>query len=144
MAAECGCGAGALCPCGELGGGAVYEWAKQNLGRYYLPIITGIVALLLVVAIGYGLGLRNVHDNGAGTQPIGQQLEQAGTNISNATAGIEQAENHAGNIEAGIGNAQESTEYLQGTVSTSAELIGQSKSIIEGIRRRGAQDASTH
>ena len=105
-----------------------------------------VVFILLVVAgsVGYMLGLRHVSDHGSGTEPVGQQLNEAGTNISNATAGIEQAENHAGNVEAGIGNAQESTEYLQGTVSTSTELIGQCKSIIETIRRRGKTDKVTN
>ena len=109
------------------------------------------IAILIVFAFlvgaffcGYMLGVRNVHDNGSGTQPIGQQLNEAGTNISNATSGIGQAENHAGNVEAGIGNAQESADYLQGTVSTSTELIGQCKSIIENIRRRGKENTSTH
>ena len=105
-----------------------------------------IIVVCMVVAgtIGYCIGIRNVSDNGAGTESVGQQLNEAGTNISNATSGIVQAENHAGNVEAGIGNAQESADYLQGTVSTSAELIGQCKSIIENIRRRGKENTSTH
>ena len=41
----------------------------------------------------------------------------------------------------GIGNAQESADYLQGTVNTSTELIGQCKSIIERIRSRGETEA---
>ena len=111
-----------------------------------VAILILVVFVLMVVggSIGYMLGVRNVHDNGSGTQPIGQQLNEAGTNISNATAGIGQAENHAGNIEAGIGNAQESADYLQGTVSTSTELIGQCKSIISEIRRRGKTDKVTN
>lgn len=103
-------------------------------------VLVVFVFMVVVFSAGYCAGRWNVHDNGAGTQPIGQQLNEAGTNISNATAGIGQAENHAGNIEAGIGNAQESADYLQGTVSTSAELIGQSKSIIEAVRRRGKKE----
>ena len=107
-------------------------------------VLVVFVFMVVVFSAGYCAGRWNVHDNGAGTQPIGQQLEQAGTNISNATSGIGQAENHAGNIEAGIGNAQESADYLQGTVGTSAELIANSKSIIEAIRRRGKADQVTH
>ena len=107
-------------------------------------VLVVFVFMVVVFSAGYMLGIRNVHDNGSGTQPIGQQLNEAGTNISNATAGIGQAENHAGNVEAGIGNAQESADYLQGTVSTSTELIGQCKSIIENIRRRGKADKVTN
>ena len=64
-------------------------------------VLVVFVFMVVVFSAGYCAGRWNVHDNGAGTQPIGQQLEQAGTNISNATSGIGQAENHAGNI--GIG-----------------------------------------
>ena len=105
-----------------------------------------IVFVLLVGAgcIGYCIGLRNVHDNGSGVESVGQQLDQAGTNISNANQGISNAENHAGNIEAGIGNAQESADYLQGTVSTSAELINQCQQIIARIRQRGETHPSAN
>ena len=117
----------------------------EPTGKEVAVLILAVFILMVVGgSIGYMLGIRQVHDNGSGTQPIGQQLEQAGTNISNATSGIGQAENHAGNVEAGIGNAQESADYLQGTVSTSTELIGQSKSIIENIRRRGKADKVTN
>ena len=102
------------------------------------------IALLVIVVLmvaffcaGYLFGIRNVHDNGNGVEPISNELGQVGADIGNATAGIGQAENHAGNIEAGIGNAQESAEYLQGTVSTSAELINQCQQIIARIRQRG-------
>lgn len=102
-------------------------------------ILILIVFVLMVVGgtIGYCIGVRQVHDNGAGTQPIGQQLEQTQSNISNATSGIGQAENHAGNVQAGIDNAQESTEYLHGTATTSAGIIGECQQIIGRVRNRG-------
>ena len=93
-------------------------------------LLVSVVCLVGAFSIGYMLGLRNVSDHGGGADAVGQQLNEVGTNISNATAGI--------------GNAQESADYLQGTVSTSAELIGQSKSIIEAIRRRGKTDQAAH
>ncbi len=98
-----------------------------------------VVFILLVVAgsVGYMLGLRHVSDHGSGTEPVGQQLNEAGTNISNATAGIEQAENH-------IATGTESVEYLQGTVSTSADIIANCKRILEAVRARGKTNASTH
>ena len=124
----------------------MYDFSELEITRKEMAVLVLVVFVFMVVifTIGYMFGIRNVHDNGNGTQPIGQQLNEAGTNISNATSGIGQAENHAGNIEAGIGNAQESADYLQGTVSTSTELIGQCKSIIENIRRRGKENTSTH
>jgi len=110
--------------------------------------ILGVLVLMVAIfCAGYCVGwerTEELYNNGAGVADVGNQLEQAGTNISNAEAGIGQAENHAGNIEAGIGNAQESADYLQGTVSTSADIIKQSKSIIEAIRRRGTKDKVTH
>ena len=102
-----------------------------------IAILGVFIFLVAIFSAGYMLGIRNVHDNGSGTQPIGQQLNEAGTNISNATSGIGQAENN-------IATGTESVEYLQGTVSTSTELIGQCKSIIEAIRRRGKADKVTH
>ena len=105
-----------------------------------VSVLIAVVFLVVAFGLGYLLGVERTEDvycNGTGTEHVSNELEQAGTNISNAEAGIGQAENHAGNVEAGIGNAQESADYLQGTVNTSTELIGQCKSIIERIRSRG-------
>ena len=114
-------------------------------------ILVTVAVVLVLFGIcfyaGYCIGWERAEDvycNGTGTEPIGQQLGEAGTNIGNATAGIGQAENHAGNIEAGIGNAQESADYLQGTVSTSAELINQCQQIIARIRQRGETHPSAN
>ena len=110
--------------------------------------ILAVFVLLLVAGFaGYLLGWERAEDvycNGSGIGTVSNELGQAGTNISNAEAGISNAEEHAGNIEAGIGNAQESVEYLQGTVSTSTELIAESKRIIEAIRKRREADKTTH
>jgi hypothetical protein len=122
-----------------LGCGIIFEYVlKIPMGFYNIPIV--VVFLVAVFCAGYCIGFERAEDvycNGTGTESVSNELEQAGTNISNAEAGIGQAENHAGNVEAGIGNAQESADYLQGTVSTSTELIGQCQSIIERIRSRG-------
>ena len=127
----------------------MYDISELDVtGKEVATLVLIVFALLLGAGFaGYCIGWERAEDvycNGSGTESVGQQLNEAGTNISNATAGIGQAENHAGNIEAGIGNAQESTEYLQGTVSTSTELIGQSKSIINTIRQRGKTDKVTN
>lgn len=109
-----------------------------------VSVLICVVILVVCFFAGYCIGWERAEDvycNGTGTEPVSNELEQAGTNISNAEAGIGQAENHAGNVEAGIGNAQESADYLQGTVNTSTELIGQCQSIIERIRSRGKAEA---
>ncbi len=122
------------------------DFSELDITGKEMAVLVLVVFVFMVVmfTIGYMFGIRNVHDNGAGTQPIGQQLNEAGTNISNATSGIGQAENHVGNVQAGIDNAQESTEYLQGTVSTSTELIADCKRILEAIRKRANTDKVTH
>ena len=104
----------------------------------------GFAFFMVGFVAGYLCGLRNVHDNGTGTATVGQQLNEAGTNISNAKDGIDAAQGHAGNVAAGIGTAQESTDYLTGTVNSSAELIGQCQQIVERIRQRGKKDTSAN
>ena len=120
------------------------EWAKQNIGRYYLPIIIGVVAMLLGVAIGYGLGLRNVSDHGSGADAIGNQLEQTSTNINNAADGISQAERTADQIGTGLTNAKESAGYIHSTATTSSELVAECQSIIAKVRARGAQNTPSY
>jgi len=122
----------------------VYEWAKQNISRYYLPIIIGVVAMLLGVAIGYSIGLRNVSDHGSGADAIGNQLEQASTNINNAANGISQAAGTADQIGAGLAGAKESAGYIHSTATTSAELVSECQSIIARVRARGKTDSPTH
>ena len=109
-----------------------------------VAILVVFVLLVAVFSAGYMLGIRNVHDNGSGTQPITNELGQVGTAIENAGTGINEAQNHAGNVQAGIDNATEQAGYIYGTAKTSTELIGQCKSIISEIRRRGKADKVTH
>ena len=102
-----------------------------------VAILGVFIFLVAVFSAGYMLGIRNVHDNGSGTQPITNELGQAGTAIENAGAGIEAAAGHAGNVQAGIDNASEQAGYIYGTAKTSTELIGQCQSIINQVRSRG-------
>ena len=118
----------------------MYDGVEVSNKEMAIMVLVCVVSLAVIFGAGYMFGLshgKDVHDNGNGTEPISTELGQVGANIGNAESGIGQAENHAGNIEAGIGNAQESADYLQGTVSTSADIINQCKQIIAGIRQRG-------
>ena len=117
----------------------MYDIFDFELNNKEVAVLVLVVFVFMVVAgsVGYMLGLRNVSDHGSGTEPVGQQLNEAGTNISNATAGIEQAENN-------IATGTESVEYLQGTVSTSTELIADCKRILEAVRARGKTNPPAH
>ena len=119
----------------------MYEWAKQNIGRYYLPIIIGIVALLLGVAIGYGLGLRNagtgVPDHGDGVGHVGEQLGTAAVNQRELTEGIGNAETGAARVEAGIQHVSESVAITEATVGDAAGLIDECQQILGRVRNRG-------
>ena len=117
------------------------EWAKQNIGRYYLPIIIGIVALLLGVAIGYGLGLRNagtgVPDHGDGVGHVGEQLGTAAVNQRELTEGIGNAETGAARVEAGIQHVSESVAITEAAVGDAAGLIDECQQILGRVRNRG-------
>lgn len=119
----------------------MYEWAKQNIGRYYLPIIIGIVALLLGVAIGYGLGLRNagagVPDHGDGVGHVGEQLGTAAVNQRELTEGIGNAETGAARVEAGIQHVSESVAITEAAVGDAAGLIDECQQILGRVRNRG-------
>ena len=106
--------------------------------------VVAVVALVVFVVgfvSGYMFGLRNVSDHGSGADTVGNQLEQAGTNIQNAKDGIDQAAGTADQIGAGIGAAKESAGYLQHTADTSAELIADCQRIIRQVRARGKKEA---
>jgi len=109
-------------------------------------ILVVLIFVVVIFGLGYmfgssSAGTEKVHDNGTGTAGVGQQIEQAGTDIQHAADGIHEAEKSADKIGAGIKDAKESAQYIQSTANTSAELISECQSILEGIRRRGAQDA---
>ena len=113
----------------------------QKRYRYYLPIIIGIVALLLGVAIGYGLGLRNagtgVPDHGDGVGHVGEQLGTAAVNQRELTEGIGNAETGAARVEAGIQHVSESVAITEAAVGDAAGLIDECQQILGRVRNRG-------
>ena len=141
MAAECGCGSGALRPCGELGGGAVYEWAKQNISRYYLPIIIGVVAMLLGVAIGYSLGLRNagtdVSDNGNGIDDVRNELSTAQEHQRQITDRLESAVQRSDNAAERAERIEERAVRSETAVNDAGVLIDECQQILGRVRNRG-------
>ena len=101
-------------------------------------VIVAVVLLVVVFCLGYLLGLRaDVHDNGDGTEPIGNQLTEAGTNIQHAKDGINEAQGTAGTVAGTVADAAATADYLSGTVNDSAELIGQCQQIVKRVRSRG-------
>ena len=111
-------------------------------------LILGVfVFLVAAFGLGYLLGVertKDVHDNGGGAAGAGQQIQQAGADIQHAADGIHEAEKSADKIGAGITNAKESAQYIHSTAADSAGIVAECQSILEGIRRRGAQDQSAH
>jgi hypothetical protein len=110
-----------------------------------VSVLIAVVFLVVAFGLGYLLGCertKDIYSNGSGAEPIGKELEQVGTNISDAKAGIEAAAGHADKVSSGIESAKESAQYIHSTADTSAELIAECQSIIEGIRARGQAAAS--
>lgn len=116
-----------------------YDFSELDINRKEIAIAVLICVAVLVVCFfaGYLCGIRNVSDNGSGTEPIGKELEQVGTNISDAKEGIKEAAGTADKIGSGIKDAKDTAGYIQSTADTSAELISECQSIIAGIRARG-------
>ena len=119
-----------------------YDFSELDITTKEMAIAVLVVLAFLVgiFCAGYSVGSRHGKDvpgDGNGIEPAANQIEQAGTNISNATAGIEAAAGHADKVGAGISNAKESAAYIEGTANTSAELIRQCQQIISNIRSRG-------
>ena len=128
----------------------LFDFGPSNKEMAALILI--VFALLVAIfGLGYLFGCRsstgtgeNVHDNGAGAAGAGQQIEQAGADIQHAADGIREAERSADKIGSGITNAKESAQYIHSTAADSAGIIAECQSILEGIRRRGAQDQAAH
>ena len=111
-------------------------------------LIIGVLIFMVVTfGFGYLLGVERTKDvcsDGSGTAGVGQQIEQAGADIQHAADGIKEAAGTADKIGAGINDAKESAQYIQSTAADSAGIISECQSILEGIRRRGAQDQAAH
>lgn len=114
-------------------------------------ILTGVLGVLIVLVVTFGAGYllgvertKDIYDHGSGAAGAGQQIEQAGTDIQHAAEGISQAAGTADKIGSGIADAKGTAQYIHSTAADSAGLVAECQSILEGIRRRGAQDAPTH
>lgn len=122
-----------------------FRLTNKEMAAVILGVFVFVVA---VFGCGYMLGIRNagagVHNNGDGTAGVGQQVEQAGTDIGHAADRIKEAAGSADKIRSGISNAKESAQYIQSTADTSAGLVAECQSIIGRVRSRGAQDPATH
>ena len=119
----------------------MYEWAKQNIGRYYLPIIIGIVAMLLGVAIGYGIGLRNagtdIHDNGNGIDAVREQYQHIEVNQRQITDGLESAVQRSDSIEERSNRIEERAVRSETAVNDAGVLIDECQQILGRVRNRG-------
>ena len=105
-----------------------------------VSVLIAVVFLVVAFGLGYLLGCertKDIYSNGSGAAGVGEQIEQAGTDIQHAADGIKEAAGTADKIGAGIESAKESAQYIHSTADTSAELVAECQSIIAGIRARG-------
>ena len=105
-----------------------------------VSVLIAVVFLVVAFGLGYLLGCertKDIYSNGSGAAGVGEQIEQAGTDIQHAADGIKAATGTADKIGAGIESAKESAQYIHSTADTSAELVAECQSIIAGIRARG-------
>ena len=103
-------------------------------------ILVVLIFVVVIFGLGYMLGVartKDVYSNGSGAAGVGEQIEQAGTDIQHAADGIKEAAGTADKIGSGIKDAKDTAGYIQSTADTSAELISECQSIIAGIRARG-------
>ena len=110
-------------------------------------ILVVLIILVVTFSAGYLLGVertQDVYGNGSGAAGVGKQIGQAGADIQHAEAGISQAAGTADKIGSGIADAKESAGYIHSTAADSAGIVSECQSILEGIRRRGAQDQAAH
>ena len=118
----------------------LFDFRPNNKEMAALILIVFII-LVAVFSAGYMLGISSagpdVHDNGGGAAGAGQQIEQAGADIGHAAEGIKEAAGTADKIGAGITDAKGTAQYIHSTANTSAELVAECQSIIDGIRARG-------
>ena len=119
----------------------MYEWAKQNISGYYLSIIIGVVALLLGVAIGYGLGLRNagtdIHDNGNGIDAVREQYQHIEVNQRQITDGLAGAVERSDNAAERAERIEERAVRSETAVNDAGVLIDECQQIIGRVRNRG-------
>ena len=105
-----------------------------------VSVLIAVVFLVVAFSLGYLLGCertKDIYSNGSGAEGVGEQIEQAGTDIQHAADGIKEAAGTADKIGSGIKDAKDTAGYIQSTADTSAELVSECQSIIAGIRARG-------
>lgn len=109
-----------------------------------IAILIVFAVLVVTFGAGYLFGISSAgpdaHDNGGGDAGAGQQIEQAGADIQHAEEGISQAAGTAGAVSGTIKDAAGTAQYIHSTAADSAGIISECQSILDGIRRRGAQD----
>lgn len=107
-------------------------------------LLGAVVLMVVVFSAGYLLGIRNVSNNGGGVASVGEQIEQAGTDIQHAADGIKEAAGTVDQIGSTIKDAKDTAGYIHSTVADSATIISECQQILEAIRRRGKADKVTH
>lgn len=117
----------------------MYEKIKEFFPRTIDFVVFIILVLLAIFGICIGVGA--LYHHGAGTNPLGTQLEQIEHSQSSITSGISESTKETGNLREEMRDAGNSISRARGDVDSSRELIEDSQRILDGIRQRGKSQA---
>lgn len=117
----------------------MYEKIKGFFPRTIDFVVFIILVLLALFGICVGIGTLYYH--GAGTNPLGTQLEQAEHTQSSITGGVSDSRKETESLRGEMREVGESISRIRSDVASSRELIEDSQRILDGIRQRGKSQA---
>ena len=113
-----------------------------------------LVAALLLFGAGFGCGYyrrSHLYDHTERAESIEQQLEQAADYQQRAAQKLQEAEQANRHLTESISDSRTAVEGLGNTVTAgrerlteSQQLLDQSQSILDAVRRRGEADTAAH
>ena len=124
----------------------VYDIQFLTPTRKEVAVAVLIVFVLLVGAgcIGYCIGIRNVHNHGAGTDIPGVQLEPVIVHQQQLTDGITEAKDTSNEIAGTSQAIAESTNNIADGVNEAAGIIDSCQQLLGRIRNRAEENKVTH
>lgn len=121
----------------------VYEY-RPNDEKVAALLLIIVVCMVVAGTIGYCIGIRNVHDHGAGTDIPGVQLEPVIVNQQQLTDGITEAKDTSNEIAGTSQTITESTNNIADGVNEAAGIIDSCQQLLGRIRNRAEENKVTH